>query len=142
MKTTKKLLSVILFTALCLCTVLTVAGCQEAPVETTAPETPAESTGEGSFTLIVIDAEGKEAKFDITTTKTTVGEALLEKKLIEGEQGDFGMYIKSVNGITADYDTDGTYWGFYVDGEYALAGVDTTEITEGATYTLKVETGN
>ena len=143
MKTMKKHLSLILCLVLCLSLALTAAGCQKAPGETTAPETPAESTGkEFSFTLLVIDGAGTETKFEITTTRTVLGDALLDEKLIEGEQGDYGMYIKAVNGITADYDKDGTYWGFYVDGEYAMAGVDTTEIAEGATYTLKVEKGS
>ena len=36
-------------------------------------------------------------------------------------------------------DKDGKYWAFYVNGEYASAGVDATDITEGATYAFKVE---
>ena len=47
--------------------------------------------------------------------------------------------MKTVNGITADYDTDGVYWAFYVNDEYATSGVDVTEITEGDSYALKVE---
>ena len=46
---------------------------------------------------------------------------------------------KTVNGVTVDYDTDGKYWAFYVDGEYAATGVDSTDITAGATYTFKAE---
>ena len=44
-----------------------------------------------------------------------------------------------MNGETVDYDEDGKYWALYEDGDYALAGVDLTEIEEGSTYTLKVE---
>ena len=47
--------------------------------------------------------------------------------------------MKTVNGITADYDTDGVYWAFYVNGEYASTGVDSTPITQGDAYSLKVE---
>ena len=47
--------------------------------------------------------------------------------------------MKTVNGITADYETDGTYWAFYIDGEYAMTGVDATEINEEAVYTFVVE---
>ena len=86
--------------------------------------------GEGSvkFTFIVVD-----------TDKETVGDALLELNLIEGEEGDYGLYVKTVNGITADYDTDHTYWAFYVNGEYASTGVDSTPVNEGDTYEFKVE---
>ena len=97
--------------------------------------------GEGAtvFTFVVVDAEGNEKTFEIHTDKTTVGEALLELKLIDGEDGDYGLYVKSVNGITADYNVDGTYWAFYINGEMAMTGVDSTNIEAGATYSLKVE---
>ena len=38
--------------------------------------------------------------------------------------------------MTADYDTDKSYWSFYVNGEYAMTGVDGTTVEEGATYRL------
>ncbi len=43
------------------------------------------------------------------------------------------------NGITANYDTDGTYWALYINEEYAQTGVDSTEIKEGDSYSLKLE---
>lgn len=95
--------------------------------------------GDTSFNFTVTDADGKETAYEIHTDKTTVGEALLELDLIEGEESAYGLYVKTVNGITVDYDKDGKYWAFYVDGEYASAGVDSTDITEGATYSFKVE---
>lgn len=57
----------------------------------------------------------------------------------EGEDSEYGLYVKTVNGVTVDYDQDGKYWAFYVDGEYAATGVDSTDITAGATYTFKAE---
>lgn len=118
--------------------------------DTTAADTTAEDTsdagktvsvGEGAhqFTFTVRDAEGNETVFDVHTDKGTVGDALTELELIEGEEGQYGLYVKTVNGITADYDVDGTYWAFYVDGEYAATGVDLTEITDGASYMFAVE---
>ncbi len=94
--------------------------------------------GEGSKTLVVeIKAGDQSVTFTVKTDKSTVGEALLEHELIDGEEGQYGMYIKSVNGIVADFDIDQTYWAFYIDGEYAMTGVDTTEITDGAVYKLE-----
>lgn len=97
--------------------------------------------GEGStvFPFCVVDKEGTVTNFEIHTDKTMVGEALVDLELIEGENGDYGLYVKKVNGITADYDTDGVYWAFYINGEYAQTGVDVTEIKEGDSYTFKVE---
>lgn len=94
--------------------------------------------GEGAKTAKVqVKAGEQTVTFTINTDKDTVGAALLEHGLIAGDQGDFGLYVKVVNGITADYDVDKSYWGFFVDGEYATSGVDTTEIKEGATYSLE-----
>jgi len=93
--------------------------------------------GKGAKTITVEVKVGESAvTFTIHTDKSTVGEALLEHKLIDGDQGQYGLYIKTVNGILADYDVDQSYWGFYVNGEYALSGVDTTEIDETAKYQL------
>lgn len=111
---------------------------------TTAEETTeasAKSLGEGAtqFTFTVKDADGKTTDFDIHTDKTTVGEALTELELIAGDQSEYGLYVKTVNGITVDYDKDGKYWAFYVNGEYASTGVDQTNVEAGATYMFAVE---
>lgn len=95
--------------------------------------------GNTIFIFRVTDADGNDALFRVRTDKKTVGEALQEVELIEGEEGDYGLYVKKVNGISADYDKDKTYWAFYIDGEYAMTGVDSTEITYGAEYCFKIE---
>ena len=95
--------------------------------------------GEKAFLFTVVDKDGNETNFDIHTDKEVVGDALLELGLIAGEDGQYGLYVKTVNGIVADYDVDGTYWAFYINGEYAMSGVDTTPINEGETYSFKVE---
>lgn len=97
--------------------------------------------GEGStkFNFAVIDKDGNETLFEIHTDKETVGDALMELNLISGDEGAYGLYVKTVNGITADYDVDQTYWAFYINGEYAMTGVDATNVAEGDSYSFKVE---
>ena len=68
-------------------------------------------------------------------------QALQKLSLIEGEEGPYGLYVKKVNGILADYDTDGTYWALYKDGKYSMTGIDVTEIEAGASYELVKEKG-
>ena len=93
--------------------------------------------GEGAKTVTVkVIADEQELTFIIHTDKETLGEALLEHKLIDGEQSQYGMYIKAVNGIVADYDVDQTYWGFTKAGEMMLVGVDSAEIADGEQYEL------
>ena len=97
--------------------------------------------GEGahSFTLEITDADGKTITATIHTDAETVGEALSNLEIVRGEDSEFGLYIKTVNGITADYDVDQTYWAFYIDGEYAQTSVDMTAVNDGSVYKLAVE---
>ena len=94
--------------------------------------------GEGSKTVVVEVAAGDNTvTFTVKTDKDTVSEALLEHGLIAGEEGPYGLYVKVVNGMTADYDIDQSYWSFYIGGEYAMTGIEKTDITEGTTYKLE-----
>lgn len=93
--------------------------------------------GEGATTVTVeVKAGDASVTFTVHTDKTVLGDALLEHSLIEGEEGPYGLYVKKVNGITADYDVDQSYWGFYKGGEYMPTGVDMTVIADGEHYEL------
>ena len=135
-----KLLSMLLCIVLIAAMAL-LAGCNDNtttsdPVSSGITET---QKAEKSFTFVVVDTSGKETSFEISSGKTTVGEALLDEGLIAGEDGQYGLYVKTVNGITLDFDADGKYWAFYVNGEYGMSGVDATEIVDGDTYSFKAE---
>lgn len=96
--------------------------------------------GEGSKTVnVTVKAGDDEVIFTIHTDKTYLGDALLEHELIDGDKGEFGIYIKKVNGILADYDIDKTYWGFYKNGEMMMVGVSSAEIADGESYELVLE---
>ena len=137
----KKVISLILALVLTLSLTFVVA-CGEAEDETSSTPLYQEDTelgkGKNTFTLEVVWEKSK-VNFTIHTDKTIVGEALLELGLIEGKEEDYGLYVKKVNGILADYDIDSTYWAFYINGEYATTGVDGTKIVNGATYKLSRE---
>lgn len=95
--------------------------------------------GAVAFTVEVQGADGKTVTFTVNTDEETVGAALLKLGVIVGDDSEYGLYVKTVNGETADYDTDGTYWGLYINGEYAMTGVDATTLEAGATYAFRVE---
>lgn len=114
------------------------------PSATAAPanvRTESTSLGQGStkFNFTVVDKEGNETSYEIHTDEETVGEALSKLGLIDGEEGEYGLYVKTVNGISADYNKDGVYWAFYINNEYASKGIDSTVITEGESYSLRIE---
>lgn len=93
--------------------------------------------GSGTITVEVeVKIEDRSVTFTLNTDKTTLGAALLEHNLIAGEESEYGLYVKVVNGITADYDIDQSYWAFYKNGEMMLTGVDGTVIANGEHYEL------
>lgn len=94
-----------------------------------------------SFKVVVTDLDGKETVFEYTCNAASVGEALVAEGLIEGHETEYGLYIDTVNGITADWDNDQTYWAFYINGEYATTGIDGTEIVADTTYGLTLTKG-
>ncbi len=97
--------------------------------------------GEGAtqFTFTVVDTDGNEATATVSTDAANLGEALLDLGVISGDDSDYGLYVKTVNGQTLDYDKDGKYWALYVDDQYATSGVDSTPIEAGKTYSFKAE---
>ena len=107
--------------------------------ESTSSSVSATPLGKGAtkFTFTVTAPDGTESAFLISTDKTVVGEALQELNLIQGEEGPYGLYVKTVNGITVDYDSDGMYWAFYINGEMAPTGVDLAEIKPNESYAFK-----
>ena len=81
-------------------------------------------------------ADDKTVTFTVRTDAEFLGDALQENGLLEGEESEFGLFVKAVNGIVADYDADGYYWALYIDGSYAVTGVDTTPVTDGGSYSF------
>lgn len=150
----KKMMSLVSVTVLLLVCLMGVTACgQQQQPEYEQPSQEAEADlglwkdaaytvntelGEGATTVTVqVKADERQVTFTIHTDKTTVGEALQEHNLLEGEESQYGLFVKKVNGIVADYDVDQYYWAFYVNGEYAMTGVDTTNIEEGVVYSLE-----
>ncbi len=97
--------------------------------------------GNISFIFRVVDQYDCNTIYRIFTNEKTVGVALQELNMISGEESNYGLYVKTVNGITADYDTDQAYWAFYVNNEYATTGIDSTDIVKDAEYCLKYTKG-
>ena len=88
--------------------------------------------GEGSKTIQVeLVVEEHNVTFTIHTDAETLGDALSENLSIDGDEGQYGLYVTMINGIYVNYDLDGTYWGFFQNGEYLMTGVDTTPISGG-----------
>ncbi len=137
---TKSVVSILCVVLLAVAVLMT-AGCSgNQPNESYWSELPpASEIGEGDtvFPLTVVFPDGKTAAYEVHTDADTVGAALLGCGLIAGEDGPYGLYIKTVAGTTLDYDTDKMYWAFYENDAYAISGVDKTAIADGVTYSLR-----
>ena len=104
----------------------------------TRPET---QEGAKEITVTVVHKDGSEKVFTYHTDEEYLGPVLLAEGLVEGEQGPYGLYIKAVDGVTADYDVDQSYWSLYVGQEPALQGADTTPIADGDSFRLVYTVG-
>jgi hypothetical protein len=93
--------------------------------------------GEGTKTIQVeVKVEEQSVTFTIHTDAEMLGEALLAHDLIAGDQGPYGLYVKKVNGMTADYDVDQHYWSLTKNGDYMMTGMDMTPIADGEHYEI------
>lgn len=152
-----RFLSFLLLLALTAAVALTAIGCNGKSGSDTATTTVGATTvastteageasnvrGEGDteFSFVAVKKDGSTVTYTVKTDKKTVGEALVDAGLIKGENGQFGLYVTEVDGEYHKYEEDGYYWAFYENGEYALAGVDSTEIKSGTEYMLKASKG-
>ena len=111
----------------------------EATADVTASEAEATTAPDSetvTITVTVTDDKGQAKDFEIKTDADNLGDALVANGLVEGEMGDYGLYIKVVDGLRADYDLDGAYWAISKDGEYLMTGADSTPIADGEHYEL------
>ena len=140
-KTTKRLMA--LLVAVIMLLALAACGQKDAKddgkVELPVADGAVIGQGATAITVQVTGADGKTVTFTVNTDEETVGAALLGLGVIAGDNSEYGLYVKTVNGETADYDKDGAYWAFYINGEYASVGVDYAAPEAGATYGFQVE---
>ena len=95
---------------------------------------PQASQGAKTVTVEVVHKDESKKEFVLHTDAESLHDALDEEKLIEGEdRGGFFMVLV-VDGETADYNVDGSYWAMMQDGEWMMTGVDDTMIQDGDHY--------
>ena len=137
-KNFRSVLSLVLVAAM----VLMFAGCGEKTQDdnTTAPATSQQEVQEKSFAFQVVDLDGTTKDFTVKySDEKTIGEALVNEGLISGKNDQYGLMVEVVDGKKYVYDEDGAYWAFYIDGQYAMTGVDSTPIEDGKVYCFKAE---
>ena len=87
---------------------------------------------------VVVDTETSD--FVIETDAEFLRGALEQEGLVEGTESEYGLYVTTVNGITAD-ESQQQWWRFTRDGGTLETGVDSTPIADGEHYEITLTTG-
>ena len=88
----------------------------------------------------MVHKDGSKKDFTITTEAENLRAALEQEKLVEGEESEFGLFVKTVDGETVN-DADQEWWCLTKGGEMWNNGVDTTEISDGDAYEFTFTVG-
>lgn len=95
---------------------------------------PVPVVGEKHITVEVIHKDGSSREFTYHTDTEYLGPVLEEAGLISGTEGEFGLYVNTVDGETADFSVDQGWWCLMHNGETAQTGADTLPIQDGDTF--------
>jgi len=93
-----------------------------------------------AVTIEVIHGDGKSRTAELDTDEEYLGPALLEAGLAEGGQRQYGLYIETVDGETADESLE-QWWCITKGNEPVLSGADAIPIADGEQYELTLKTG-
>lgn len=96
--------------------------------------------GSKTITVEVVHKDGKSASFTYTTDKEYLGEVLTEEKLVDGETGEYGMFITTADGETAD-ESNQEWWCITKSHEQLNTSADQTPITNGDAFELTLTVG-
>lgn len=93
--------------------------------------------GAGAHTaLITVTIDGKSVVITVKSDKDNLAEMLVETGLAEGDNSEYGLYIKRVNGVLADYSVDQSYWSLLQNGTPTAVGASSITISDGDAYEL------
>lgn len=95
-----------------------------------------------NITIEVVDSSKKSTVYDVSTEAEFLRGAMDDAEGLEysGEEGAYGIMVKTINGELADYNTNGAYWSFNVNGEYCNHGIDTQPINDGDEFVIAYTT--
>lgn len=101
---------------------------------------PGTTEGSKEITVKVSALDQGEETFTYQTDAEYLGEVLTDNKLIEGEDGQYGMFITTVNHVKAD-DSKQQWWCITKGGEQVNTSADQTPIQDGDQYELTLTEG-
>ena len=104
----------------------------------TRPET---TQGAKTITVTVVHKDGTEKHFTYHTDEEYLGPVIVAEGLVQGDNGEFGLMIHSVDGEKADWNVDQGWWQVFVGEESAVTGADSIPIADGDSFKLVYTVG-
>lgn len=101
---------------------------------------PEARQGSKTITVNIDHLEGEDKTYTIHTDEEYLRGALEQENLIDGTESEYGLYVLTVDGETAD-ETEMQWWGYDVNGTLAEYGVDGQVVTDGDVYDFALNTG-
>lgn len=101
---------------------------------------PTPKAGEKTITIVVDAGEQLQQTTEFYTDQEFLGPLLRENDFVVGEDGDYGLYINTVAGVTADEGKQ-EWWCITKGGEQVFTGADETPLADGDRYELTLMTG-
>lgn len=101
---------------------------------------PAPAQGEKRVAVEVVHGDGSARRFEITTDEAYLGRALVAEEIVADDQGDYGLYIQTADGETADAGKQ-EWWCVTKGGEAVNTGADSTPIADGDRFELTLTVG-
>jgi len=99
---------------------------------------PKTAQGAKSITIEVVDNNAASTVYDVHTDAEYLRQAMEEADGLEfsGSTSEYGLMVETVNGVTADWNVDQSYWAFYVNGEYCEYGIDSQPVADGDAFQI------
>ncbi len=101
---------------------------------------PQGTTDAKTITVAVVLDEETTNTYTIETSEEFLRGALEQEELVEGTDTDYGLYILTVDGVTADESIQ-QWWCVTIDGVMAEYGVDSIAVEDGEKYEITLVTG-
>lgn len=95
--------------------------------------------GAKEITIEVINSADESIVYELNTDAEYLRQAMDEADGLtyDGTESEYGLMISTINGEVADYNVDGAYWSFYVNGEYCNYGIDTQPVMDGDAFVIE-----
>lgn len=92
--------------------------------------------GSKAITLEVLNQENQTSEYQIQTDAEFLRQVMEEAEgfTFEGEEGNYGFTLYTINGETHNWNMDGSYWAVYVNGEYCQYGIESQPVRDGDVY--------